>query len=137
MYIIIAGCGQTGASLALRLSREGHDIAVIDRTSKSFDLLGHGFNGLTVVGVPIDEDVLKEAGIENADALAAMTSDDNMNIMISEIARKLYKVGVVVMRADTPEREDVLAKLGYETVCPTRLAVDLFEEKILKGASHI
>ncbi|MEG0493775.1 MAG: TrkA family potassium uptake protein [Clostridia bacterium] len=129
--MIIAGCGRLGSSLALRLAAEGNDVAVIDQLSKNFETLGHGFNGICVTGVPIDEDVLKKAEIESADVLIAATPDDNQNIMISQIAKKLYQVPVVITRTSTPEREQVLRKMGFDTICPTNLAANVLAEKLL------
>ena len=107
MYIIIAGCRKIGSNLALLLSEENHDVVVIDSDPNNFDLLGSGFNGVTIAGMPIDEDVLRNAGIENADAMAAVTNDDNMNVMVSEIARDLFHVPAVITRLYDPEREMV------------------------------
>jgi trk system potassium uptake protein TrkA len=126
MYIIIAGCGKVGANLAKKLSDSGHDVAVIDRDEKSFEQLGSGYNFLTIVGIPIDEDILKTAGIESADALAAVTNNDNTNIMISQIAKQLYHVPTVITRSYDPERVEVLESLGLDTICTTVLAVDRF-----------
>ncbi|MEG1547475.1 MAG: TrkA family potassium uptake protein [Clostridia bacterium] len=134
MYIIIAGCGRVGANLAKKLSQDGHDVAIIDHNSSSFDRLGNGFNGMTVIGMPIDEDTLRQAGIEHADALAAVTSDDNMNIMTSQIARQLYHVKTVITRSYDPEREEVLIRMGLDTICPTTLAVDMFSDMLTGGS---
>lgn len=128
MYIIITGCRKVGLNLALTLSQENHDIVVIDSDPKNLELLGSGFNGMTIAGMPIDEDILRSAGIERADALAAVTSDDNMNVMVSQIARELFHVPIVITRVYDPEREIVLNKLGLTTICPTTLAVDMIRE---------
>lgn len=132
MYIIIAGCGKLGSNLAKKLSEVGHDIVIIDRNEKSFDLLGNGFNCMAITGLPIDQDVLKEAGIENADALVAVTSDDNMNIMISQIAKQIYQVPTVITRSYDPQREEVLNAMGLDSICPTSLAVDCFFNSLTK-----
>ena len=86
MYIIVAGCGKIGANLVKNLSNDGHDVVVIDPNEENFAQLENGTNCLTVTGMPIDEDVLKSAGIERADALLAVSSDDNVNIMTAQIA---------------------------------------------------
>lgn len=131
MYIIIAGCRKIGSNLALMLSEENHDVVVIDSEQNNFDLLGSGFNGVTITGTPIDEDVLKNAGIENADALAAVTDDDNMNVMVSEIARELFHIPTVITRLYDPERETVFKKMGLTTICPTTLAVDKIKNMLI------
>lgn len=78
MNILVVGCGKVGSKVASDLSRMGHDVSVVDRSEKRFALLDEDFSGLTVCGVPIDQDVLKLAGVESCDALAAMTEDDNV-----------------------------------------------------------
>lgn len=124
MYIIIAGCGEIGSNLAKRLSSDGHDVAIIDSDSRSFSLLGSGSNCMTVTGMPIDEDVLKDAGIKRADALVAVTGDDNVNIMASQIARRLYHIPTVITRCYGAAREEVMRALGLTTVSPSQLAVN-------------
>jgi trk system potassium uptake protein TrkA len=131
MYIIIAGCRKVGSNLALTLSQENHDIVVIDSDPKNFEPLGTGFNGMTIAGMPIDEDILRSAGIERADALAAVTNDDNMNVMVSQIAHELFHVPIVITRVYDPEREAVMNKMGLTTICPTTLAVEKIKELLI------
>ena len=123
MYIIIAGCGKIGANLVKTLSNNGHDVVVIDPNEENFAQLENGTNCLTITGMPIDEDVLKSAGIERADALCAVTSDDNVNIMTAQIASQLYRVPHVVTRVYDPEKDEVMRQMGLTTVCPTMLTV--------------
>lgn len=131
MYIIIAGCERVGSDLAKKLSEIGHNVVVIDRDEKNFERLGNGYNCMALAGMPIDEDVLKEAGIEKADVLAAVTPDDNINIMVSQIALKLYNVPKVITRSNDPRREEVLRAMGLDSICPTTLAVDSFFNKLI------
>jgi trk system potassium uptake protein len=138
MNIIIIGCGKVGAKFAQVLAEEGHDIVIIDSDRSSFKSLKPNFNGITVTGVPIDQDVLKQAGIETADALAAVTPDDNVNIMACQVAKEIFKVPRVIARIYNPEREHVFHEFGLETICPTNLTVDIIRSKILGdvGSSH-
>lgn len=136
MYIIVAGCRKVGSNLAIALSQSNHDVVVVDSDPDNFELLGSGFNGLTITGMPIDEDVLRSAGIERADALAAVSSDDNMNVMISQVATHLFHVPKVITRMYDPDRETVFNKLGLITICPTTLAVDKIREYLLSTESH-
>lgn len=136
MYIIIAGCRKVGSGLALELSQENHDVVIIDSDPKNFEALGPGFNGLMITGMPIDEDVLRSAGIEQADALAAVTNDDNMNIMISQIAKDIFKVPNVITRVYDPRREEVFNKMGINIICPTSLAVEEIKELIVLKENH-
>jgi trk system potassium uptake protein len=132
MYVIIAGCRKVGANLALELAQENHDVVVIDSDPERLATLGSGFNGVTIVGMPIDEDVLRSAGVEQADALAAVTDDDNMNIMVSQVAKELFAVPVIITRVYDPQREVFMSSMGLTTVCPTTLAVQKIKSQLLK-----
>lgn len=123
MNILVVGCGKVGARLALQLDKEGHDISIVDREEHSFELLGSNFNGFKTCGIPIDQDVLRRAGISNCDAVAAVSSDDNINIMVSQLAREVFKVPNVLARIYDPKRENVFSHFGLYTVCPTNLTV--------------
>lgn len=133
MYIIIVGCGGLGSSLANKLSDEGHNVAIIDRDKAAFKKLGSGFNGLEVTGIGIDEDILKDAGIEKADALAAVTRDDNINIMVAQIASKLYNIQKVVARIYDPERKSAYKDFELNTVCPTTMGVNEIRNILLSN----
>jgi len=124
MNILIVGCGSVGASLASILSRRGHDVSIVDRNQERFELLDNDYTGLTVSGVPIDQDVLKRAGIQGCDALVACSSDDNMNLMVSQMAKELFGVKKVLARVYDPRREEVFTSFGLPTICPTNLTVD-------------
>jgi trk system potassium uptake protein TrkA len=104
MYIVILGCGRTGAFLAKRLVAEGHRVAIIDRNASSFKRLGRDFPGETVAGTGIDEDVLRRAGIENAQAFIAVTNGDNTNVMAAQVAREVFGVPRVICRIYDPLR---------------------------------
>ena len=134
MYIIIVGCGKVGSKFASILSDEGHDVAIVDNHVNSFSLLDASFRGLTIEGVPIDVDVLIKAGIENADAFAAMTPNDNINIMACQIAQTVYKVPKVLARIYDPSREQVFHQFGLETICPTNLTVETIKSILVDDA---
>lgn len=134
MHVIIIGCGKVGSKFANVLSEEGHDVVIVDNDREAFKLLKPDFNGITVVGVPIDLDVLKQAGIETADALAAVTPDDSINIMVSQIAKEIFKVPKVIARIYNPAREQVFHQFGLSTICPTNLTVDAIKAMILDNA---
>jgi trk/ktr system potassium uptake protein len=119
MKLVIVGCGRVGAMSAVALSKAGHQVTVIDINRRAFDRLGPDFNGQMVLGNGIDEDVLREAGIEKADGFASLTNGDNRNIMAAQIAREIFKVPRVITRIYDPMRQDVYTELGLDTVCPT------------------
>ncbi|MHB1315988.1 MAG: potassium channel family protein [Christensenellales bacterium] len=131
MYIIVAGCRKIGSNLARMLSQDNHDVVVIDSDPTALEALGSGFNGVTIAGMPIDEDVLRSAGIEEADALAAVTSNDNMNVMISQIARDLFHVPKVITRLYDPVRETVFHQMGLTVICPTTLAINKIKSMLI------
>lgn len=137
MHVIIIGCGKVGSKFARVLSEEGHDVVIVDSDSNSFKALDHDFNGMTVTGVPIDQDVLKQAGIETADALAAVTPDDNINIMACQVAKEIFKVPKVIARIYNPAREHVFHQFGLQTICPTNLTVDVIRSMILDDVDEV
>lgn len=119
MKLVIVGCGRVGAMAAVALAKAGHQVTVIDINRRAFDRLGPDFNGEMVLGNGIDEDVLRQAGIEKADGFASLTNGDNRNIMAAQIAREIFKVPRVITRIYDPMRQDVFSELGLDTVCPT------------------
>ncbi len=125
MQVVIIGCGKVGAKLAQVLSEEGNEIVIVSNDPKAFKNLPHDFDGVTLTGVPIDQDVLKMAGIENADVLVAVTEDDNVNIMVCQVAKEIFKVPKVVARIYNPAREHVFHQFGLETICPTDVTVNV------------
>jgi trk system potassium uptake protein TrkA len=121
MKIVILGCGRVGARLAAFMEQEGHAVSIIDSLPDSFDRLPDGFKGKTTLGTGIDVDVLKVAGIEGADAFAAVTNFDNTNIMACQVAKEIFGVKKVLARIYDPGREKLYHELGLETICPTTL----------------
>ncbi len=137
VYAIVVGCGHFGASIALKLADEGHDVVVIDTDKSAFSKLGMAFNGLTIMGVGIDEDALKKAGIEKADALLATTRDDNTNIMISEIAKNIYKVPKVLARAYLQSKVDTYDDFNVDFVCPTTAGMEEMYNMMLSDGTKL
>jgi trk system potassium uptake protein TrkA len=119
MKVIIVGCGRVGAHTAAALAREGHDVAVVDRSEDAFRLLPAAFQGRTLRGVAFERTTLEEAGIAEADALVAVTSGDNTNIVVARIAKDVYRVPDVVARIYDPRRADIYRHYGIQTFAPT------------------
>jgi len=131
MFIIVIGCGKVGSGFAVAMAEEGHDVVIVDNDAQALAKLPLDFSGLKVTGVPIDQDVLKRAGIERADALAAVTPDDNINIMACQIAKEIYHVKEVIARIYNPARESVFHQFGLDTICPTNLTVEVIRSIVL------
>ncbi len=124
MNILVIGCGRVGAALAVTLDRKGHDVSVIDRNQERFDELSSQFGGFTTTGVPIDQDVLKRAGISTCDALFAVTDEDDMNLMVAQLARQLYNVPKIYARIIDITKSEVFGEMGIKIICPTKLTVN-------------
>lgn len=126
MYVVIMGCGRVGARLARLLVDSGHEVMVMDLSVAAFDRLGRDFTGATMIGNGIDHDDLVKAGIERADAFAAVTQGDNRNIMAAQIAKHVFKVPRVVTRIYDPIRQDTYKALGLDAVSPTVIGAQVF-----------
>ncbi len=131
MHVVILGCGRVGAALALMLEAEGHTIAIIDRDRESFRRLGRGFKGRTILGIGIDEDVLRKAGIERAGGFAATTNGDNTNIMSAQIVKVKFRVPRVVARIYDPLRAEAYKELGIDTISPTLLGAGMCRDFLM------
>jgi trk system potassium uptake protein TrkA len=133
MYVIIVGCGRVGSELAKLLSNEGHNVVVIDRSPVSFERLGSTFNGLTKVGNGFDLELLKQVGIEKADAFCAVTNGDNTNLISAQVAKKIFKVPKVFARVYDPQRAHIYAALGLDIISGTILFAAMLRDKIIES----
>jgi len=132
MYVIIVGCGRVGSSLAKLLAEEEHNVVVIDKNAEAFNRLGKRFNGTTIQGCGFDVKVLREAGIEEADAFCAVTNGDNTNIMASEVAKKIFKVPKVIARIYDPRRAEIYKSLGLNVISGTVLFAAMIRDKLIE-----
>jgi trk system potassium uptake protein TrkA len=130
MYVVIAGCGRVGSSLATQLVSEAHEVCVIDESPEALSLLGDGFPGQFVIGQAIDWETLHEARLGEADAFVTATDGDNTNIVAAQIALKHFGVRCCVARVFDPLRADLFEQTGIRTVCPTKDAQDLLHEAV-------
>jgi trk system potassium uptake protein TrkA len=137
LHVVVVGCGRVGSSLARILEDGGHTVAVIDKASKAFRRLPEGFGGRTVVGIGFDRDRLREAGIEEAGALAAVTSGDNSNIMVARVAREVFGLEHVVARIYDPRRAAIYERLGIPTIATVQWTTDRVLRRILPDAPAI
>lgn len=135
-YIIIVGCGRLGASLANTLSDHNGNVLIMDDDRTSFRRLDSNFGGLSVVGNGMDLNDLRNAQIQKASAVIAVTNHDNTNIMVAQLARDFFHVNKVIARLYDPERESVYQELGIETICPAVLSAKEVD-KFLGTASEV
>jgi len=132
MKTVILGCGRVGATLAQILMNEGHDVTVVDQNPDSFNRLGAQFpEEKTILGNGTDEDVLRRAGIEEADSFVAVTNGDNRNILAAQIAKHIFHVRRVMCRIYDPIRQETYNGLGLESICPTIIGAKLFRDALL------
>ncbi len=135
MKVVIMGCGRVGAWLARLLDADGHQVTVLDIDPYSFrrlsfPTLAPDFKGTALVGNGIDEEALKRAGIEEADAFVAVTQGDNRNIMAAQIAKHIFNVPRVLCRIYDPLRQELYSTLGLEAISPTTIFAQLLKEKL-------
>jgi trk system potassium uptake protein TrkA len=129
------GCGRVGSTLARDFQALGHSVAVIDQDREAFRRLGADFNGLTVAGIGFDRDTLIEAGIQRADAFAAVSDGDNSNILAARVARETYGVKNVVARIYDPGRAEIYQRLGIPTVATVLWTTDQIMRRILPSGA--
>ncbi len=124
MHVVVVGCGRVGSGLAATLESQGHTVAVIDRKPQAFRRLPDDFQGETIVGVGFDRTRLVAAGIERADALAAVTNGDNSNILVARTAREFFGIERVVARIYDQRRAAIYERLGISTVATVGWAIE-------------
>ena len=130
MKLVIMGCGRVGARQATLLDKEGHQVTTLDTDAYSFRRLPPDFGGTALIGNGLNEEALKKAGIEDADAFVAVTQGDNRNVMASQIAKHIFNVPKVVCRIYDPLRRDLYSLLGLEAISPTTIFAQILKEKL-------
>ena len=131
MHVVIVGCGRVGSTLGRELVSVGHTVAVVDRKAEAFSRLGESFTGQKIMGIGFDRDVLIEAGIQKAGALAAVTNGDNSNILIARVAREEFGIERVVARIYDPKRAEIYERLGIATVATVKWTSERILRRIL------
>jgi trk system potassium uptake protein TrkA len=138
VHFVIMGCGRVGSTLAHSLENQGHDVAIVDQDESAFRRLGTTFEGRRVTGLGFDRDTLREAGIEQAYAFAAVSSGDNSNILAARVARETFGVENVVARIYDPGRAEIYQRLGIPTVATVRWTADKMLRRLLpSGAASV
>ena len=130
MKVIVIGCGRVGSAIAKQLDRDGWDVTAVDEKEEALTRLGEHWSGGFVVGHGMDVDVLRRAGIEEADAVVVATDGDNTNLVVAQVAQKRFGIDCVVVRVLDPGRADFYASRGLRTVCPTSTAIEVVTEAV-------
>ncbi len=130
MKVVIMGCGRVGAQLAALLDADGHSVTVLDYDAYSFRRLPADFGGTALLGNGLDQEVLKRAGIEEADAFVAVTQGDNRNVMAAQIAKHIFNVPKVTCRIYDPLRRDLYQTLELDGISPTTVFAQMLREKL-------
>jgi trk system potassium uptake protein TrkA len=133
MRAIVIGCGRVGSAVARELDIAGWDVIAVDEDEDALGRLGEGWTGGFVVGHGIDQHLLREAGIETADAVVVSTNGDNTNLVIAQVAQKLFNVPTVVARVLDPARAEFYAERGVRTICPTSDAINTLVAAVRAG----
>ena len=139
-YTVVVGCGRLGAVIADTLYDEGEDVVVVDKDKDSFRKLSSSFGGLSVEGNGMDLDILDSVELKRADTLIAVTDNDNVNIMISQLAKEVFNVRKVIARLSDPQRSCVYQDFGIETICPSVLSerqVDLILNRGTEASKEV
>jgi trk system potassium uptake protein TrkA len=137
MKAIVVGCGRVGSAVALELDRTGWDVTAVDEQEDALQRLGERWSGGFVVGHGMDTDVLREAGIEEADAVVVATNGDNTNLVIGQLAQKHFRIETTIVRVLDPHRAKVYAGLGLRTISPTSTAIDFLLDAVRKSAEQV
>jgi trk system potassium uptake protein len=136
MHVVIVGCGRVGSGLARIIEDRGHSVAIVDKDPRAFRRLHSGFAGKQVVGVGFDRDRLEEAGIHDADAVAAVTSGDNSNILTARVARETFGIERVVARIYDPRRAIIYERLGIPTIATVQWTIDRVVRRLIPEAEE-
>lgn len=123
---LIIGCGRLGASIANADSLSGKNVLIVDKDSSSFELLSDLFSGYTFLGDVTDLSLLEEAYITSAKEIIIATGDDNVNLFLAYVARKLYNVPKIYVRLDDPSLEILISDLDVKAIYPFELSLDKF-----------
>jgi trk system potassium uptake protein TrkA len=130
MKVVVIGCGRVGSSVALELDRDGWEVTAVDESEEALSRLGENWEGGFVVGHGMDMDVLRRAGIEQADAVVVSTNGDNTNLVVGQLAMKRFDIPTVVVRILDPARAQLYRELGLHIVCPTQTAISELTEAV-------
>ena len=130
MKAIVIGCGRVGSSIAKQLLLEGWEVTAIDEREEALTRLGENWSGAFVVGHGMDVDVLREAGVDETDAVVVATDGDNTNLVVGQVVKTRYGVACVVVRILDPARAEFYAARGMQVICPTQTAISALGQTV-------
>ena len=132
MKLVVVGCGRVGASLAREFAAEGWDVTAVDEKEEALARLGPAWSGQFVLGHGMDAEILRRAGVADADAVVVSTNGDNTNLVIGQVVKKRYGVECVVVRVLDPARAGFYGERGMQVVCPTQHAIGSLAQTVRK-----
>jgi trk system potassium uptake protein TrkA len=133
---IVIGCGRVGSQVAKNLDAEGWDVTAIDENEEVLNRLGETWSGGFIVGHAMDINVLRRAGIEDADAVVIATNGDNTNLVVAQLAQRQFEVPFVIVRILDPARAELYEGLGLQIICPTKTATETLTNRVLESAAR-
>jgi trk system potassium uptake protein TrkA len=133
---IVIGCGRVGSQVAKNLDADGWEVVAIDENEEVLNRLGDTWSGGFLVGHGMDLELLRRAGIEDADAVVISTNGDNTNLVVGQIAQRRFDVPCVIVRILDPARAELYERLGLEIICPTRTAIETLTNRVLESAAE-
>ena len=137
MKLVVIGCGRVGSAVAQELAAEGWDVTAVDEQEEALSRLGSRWSGGFVVGHGMDAEILRKAGVPDADAVVVATSGDNTNLVIGQVVEKRYAVPCVVVRVLDPARAAFYSQRGMRTICPTQTAITALSDAVREESRHV
>jgi trk system potassium uptake protein len=135
--LVVIGCGRVGSAVARDLAADGWDVTAVDEQEEALSRLGARWSGGFIVGHGMDAEILRRAGVPDADAVVVATDGDNTNLVIGQVVEKRWAVPCVVVRVLDPARADFYAARGMRTICPTQTAIAGLTEAVRKESRVI
>jgi len=136
MKLVVIGCGRVGSAVARELAAEGWEVTAVDEKEEALARLGARWSGGFVLGHGMDAEILRKAGVPDADAVVVSTSGDNTNLVVGQVVEKRYAVPCVVVRVLDPARAEFYAARGMRTICPTQTAISALTAAVRKETRH-
>lgn len=131
MYIIVVGAGKVGHFLAKRLIASNHTVSIVDKDKAVCEMVARQMEALVILGDGCEQYILEEAGIRRADVLAAVTGDDEDNLIICQLAKECFSLRRTVARVNDPKNEHLFSELGVDVpIDATAILAKIIEEEV-------